>query len=387
MITKQIPAIISFELVEHGIKDRDGNHLPPLVWNNVPAMIDFYDNRINCEIAINLIELMALSDPQITALSIRYSDSDYAVDVNKCNILLFSTSSCTYDCTRNTLERKRVTISFSFKKSILSLIPHDKDRVYSLVFSGACKEPFEMEQQYKGQNFCFSSPKDCDLLTVSSDTVFPKDTWALIIMSFSLFQNAEIRLLETHTPDDFQLYIQLPPPPGTHLCTHKNIFSLIWDWLAVDDNFLQQRNMLEFFFAGARNREGYIDFRLINLFVCINSICGGTGQFGVNIANRFRISEGDGHWLAYVRNRMVHEGASIAEAIDGAFADFNDKQVPRGLTLSRYAAYQTTTEPREKLIFALYCDVIDLIMAYFMRTIGCSQRISEMRAIYGAFVK
>ncbi len=386
-MNKSLPATISLRFVKHNIQDAKGNLIDPVEWNCVPAEVDLHDNRIKCEIELDLIEAMGLffsaDSPEITALSIKYNGVDYTVDVTKCKAVLSFRSPATFTGRKI----QRVAIVFSLLKSVLSLKPCVGERKNYLVFSGAYDAPFEMTLQRRGQNFHFSSPKGSDLLTVSSDDKFPKDDWLLIILAFSLFQNAEIKLLESHTETEFLLYIQLPPPAGTRLFPNKKVFPLIWQWLIENDRFLSQRNTLEFFLSGTRNHGNYLDFRLLNLFICMDSICGHErGSFGKRISDTFKISEGDGHWLAYVRNHMVHAGASISEAITGAFADFSRKQIPRSLSLSRYAAYSTAIN-KQKLSFALYCDVIDLIMAYFMKVIGYSQRINKMSVLFNITIK
>lgn len=387
-MNKSLPATISLRFVKHNVNDTKGNLIDPFEWNCVPAEVDLHDNKIKCEVEVDLIEAMGLTfsadDPEITALSIKYNGVDYAVDVTKCKAAFSSQSQVTFGTGGKT---QRAAIAFSLQESVLSLKPCVGERKNYLVFSGAYDALFEMTLQRRGRNFHFSSPRGSDLLTVSSDDKFSEDDWLLMILAFSLFQNARITLLESHTETEFLLYIQLPPPAGIRLCPDETIFLLLWQWLIENDRFLLQRNMLEFFLSGTRNHGDYVDFRLLNLFVCMDSICGNEGRsFGKRISDTFGVSKGDGHWLAYVRNHMVHAGASISEAIAGAFADFSRKQIPRGLSLSRYAAYSTATN-KQKLPFALYCDVIDLIMAYFMKVIGYSLRIDKMSVLFNITIK
>lgn len=398
-MNKHLHAFISFKLINHTIKRViNWNYVPvePLEYSRIPAEIDLYNSKISCNITLNDIEFFTLnfcgSNIEITEFTIQYNGLEYAVDVTKHEIIFIS-NCLDYNERHGKLsdKPKSRTILFALRHAVLYLIPHnDYDRGNYLVFSGADNAHFETTLPYNGKIFSFLSQENSDLLKVSSDREFTENDAILIRLAFSLFQNAEIALLEFHTEKEFQLYIQLPPVPGTRLCKDNKIFNLIWEWLSTSDEQLSRiRNTLEFFFAGTRNYGSYIDFRLINLFICMDSIRNegkGTKPFGVRISNYFGISEGDGYWLAYIRHHMVHEGATIVEAINGALVDFYNNQVRRGFSLSHYAVYDTATD-KSSLPFTLYCDVIDLIMEYFMKTIGYDQQIEKMCNIYNAIVK
>lgn len=364
MNKKQIPARLNFALAGH-------NLTKPFIWENVPGIVDFHENNICCDLDVRVTRAMALEkleeEIQLTALTIKYSGSWYQADVSKCHFFIYFVP----NAVNNPKGMEKRSLSVTFLKAMLSLTPHDTDSHFVMVFSGANPWPLEASVAYRGQTFHLNSPKNSDLLTVSSDGEFPENIWILISASFSLFQNGGIRHLEYHSVDEFQLYIQAPPPAGTPLCSDKNIFPMLWDWLANGDNFLRQRNTIEFFLAGSQNREGYLEFRLINLFVCMNSICGPEDcAFGKKIARCFGIDEADGYWLAYVRDNLVHEGKSIGQAISEAFIRFEKRQKPQGLTLVRYTSPVTKKK--------LYGDMIDLIMHYFMNEIGYTQPIGKL---------
>ena len=384
----QIPAIISIKLDLPDLKNGNGNSVF-CHWDNVNAVIDFCNSQISCELELNCIEALALLQSndalKITSLSVDYNNFFYDANIEENDYFISHVSPVLYDCPQDMLEHKKIHVSFSMKRTVIQLTSQEEKGKNYLVFSGANRDEFQACVQYKGQSFVFQSHKNSGLLMVSSDRVIHQESWPLIILAYSLFQNGEITLLESHSQNLFQLYVQLPPPAGARLCKDKAVFLLIWKWLARNNEFMRQRNILDFFFAGTRSHGSNLDFRLINLFVCMNSICG-KNHFGDNISKYLGVSKGDGLWLSYIRNYMVHEGKSILEAIDGATSDFIIKQAPKGIKMSRYMVYSTATG-KWSLPFALYSDIIDLLMAYFMKTIGYDKPIRKMYDLFGLSVK
>ena len=125
----------------------------------------------------------------------------------------------------------------------------------------------------------------------------------------------------------------------------------------------------------------------MNLFVFVNAVISinrpheEKEKFGSEIAQLLDIDEGDGFWLAYVRNALVYDGAAIPHAIEKANDEFLKKQTKQGKKLVRYKKFELPTEHPNDRAFLLYCDIMDLTEAFIMRSAGYTDKWLEIKNV------
>lgn len=345
------------------------------VWTDVPCVLDLYEHKFICRIMVTQLEAVALNfnsnHLRIRRALFTNGNRLYVVDMK--GLEYMATFSSTMVFNSNTQEKKPLQVAFRFHASKLHLVPLDKtiqdtNGDYILVFIGARQYAFCDRFEYRGQFFTVESKENNETVIVRSDKEIPADAVQLFQLAYSFFQNAEIKLLEYHTREDLTMHVQIAPDPCADLRLEPEVFQMILAWLVRDDCFKTKRNIYSYYFSGARLLGDYTDLKLTYLFLCMNAVCGGGGRFGLNISRHFHISEGDGIWLSYVRNYLVHEGVPLEDAIERAYPEFEENQVPRGKTLERYA--KLTEEPVEARSRIVYCDVVNLLYAYFMEETG-----------------
>ncbi|GEM_PF-5350914 len=371
MPIKNIPCKLSF-VMSAVIQGKEGQ----FTWKDVKGVLDLHDRKILCRILVTPIQAVALNffsqNLKISEILIPNENRVYHVDLNRLKYWVSFGSSLSFDEAK--WDVKPLNLAFSFHASTLEMNcteaqPSPCNEKYVLWFSGVRARAFHDEVEYEGQKIEVQTRAGGEILQMSSDQAFSEELIQTGAIAFSLYQNAEVKLLEQIHEQKIILNVQTAPDPGADLPLPPQVFRMLWEWLAKSGYAKTKRNIFSCYFSGARLRGEYTELKLTELFLCMNAICGGGGRFGLNLSRHFHISEGDGIWLSYVRNKLVHEGASLDESILAAYPEFEENQVPRGKTLHRYANLTEKMDANERCNF-VYCDAVNLIFAYFMEKAG-----------------
>lgn len=344
--------------------------------HEVPARLDFHERKFIARINVRQLEAIALSFRseciKLKKVVFQTRQRCFSLDLDSFQYIPASNAAIAFHSRMEKQQFQTFDITFRFHAKTLKFVSAPKNetekKLHTLVFSGARNFEFRQTIDWHGQSIVAKSEADSPFLNLHSDTQISDDFVQLFSLAFSLFQNAEIRLFESYCEDTLILYVQTPPHPCVSLIHSISFFPCIMDWLERNDYYKHAKNRFSYYFSGARLHDDYLELKISQLFLCMNVICGNGGRFGLHIAKYFHLVEGDGIWLSYVRNNMVHEGLSLDSAIENACDDFNENQVPRGKELFRYS--DILTYPVEKRALRVYTDVVNLIYAYFMEKAG-----------------
>lgn len=359
------------------------------VWNRIEGILNLETFDLSCTVTSTPDQRWAMMFERnrisISELVIEYNEQwCNAVDINKVAYL----AHCSGFSVEDPPERE-MDLQFHFKKNELKLRKPEPFTSQQLIFVGMRKNGVSSEVMYNGEKICVKGEKHDDILRVESEGPLSEDIEHLVYMAFSIYQNGKLTLHAKYDNEFIFLYPAKREISGIDV--HFGIwpFNVLWNWLLKDDLYKKWLYCIEFFFAGMQKSGSYIDFRLMNLFVFINAVIsidrveGSKEQFGAEIASLLDISEGDGYWLAYVRNALVHDGAAIPHAIEKANDEFLKKQTKQGKKLVRYKNFELPTEHPNDRAFLLYCDIMDLTEAFIMRSAGYTDKWLEIKKRFG----
>lgn len=358
------------------------------MWSNVTGVLDLETFNLSCSVIANPDQQLKIlrQDPiSLVKLSVQYNDMLYNVILQKNDAYLTYKSKYIFNGT----DEQTINFRFSFLRSELKLKKTAIEKKQQLFFIGMRKNGISTEVEYSGKKICIRGDKHDDILLVDSEMPLTKDIERLIYMTFSIYQNGKLTL---HIKHDNEIMFLYPVKREIHgIDVHFDIFpfNVLWSWLLKENLYKKWMYCIEFFFAGMQKSGSYIDFRLMNLFVFINAVIsinrphGEKEKFGSEIAQLLDIDEGDGFWLAYVRNALVHDGAAIPHAIEKANDEFLKKQTKQGKKLVRYKNFELPTEHPNDRAFLLYCDIMDLTEAFIMRSAGYTDKWLEIKKRFG----